>query len=128
MKLFFGTLLLLSISNAVFGGTLTCTTTDIATADVLSDLQTSKIEINDLIKPREFVLQNEFIESHLSLSLADDEQVLFSIISKSDVGEDKKEFFYSKSEFQKQFVLGTTSVSSASLNLDTLFTKCIWRY
>lgn len=114
----------IAFSASAFSGTLNCTSKDLATGDVMAELNVSDIQLN---RDHEFIFGDEFIESSVSFKVRPENRIQFAILSKSDNQEEFKETSFLESDFDRDLLFVSTSVASASLNLDTLYTQCRWK-
>ncbi len=115
---------LLQLSATSFAGTLTCSTTDLASADILSIKMVQDVNFE---KPILVSLVNDFSDSQIEFTPTPMGGISYSIKTFSDYEEQHLVITYDASDLKKDITFKATSVASQALNLDTLYTKCEWR-
>ena len=108
----------------MYAGTIFCSTKDLATADILSE---EKIDFLDFSSfPIILPIVNDYSYSLFKLDFNDNGDIHYNLSSTTDYENQVVESNLKTSDFKKKIQFKTTSISSYSLNLDTLYTKCEW--
>ena len=124
MKLFITIFLIFIASSSLYAGTIFCSTKDLATADILSE---EKIDFLDFSSfPIILPIVNDYSYSLFKLDFNDNGDIHYNLSSTTDYENQVVESNLKTSDFKKKIQFKTTSISSYSLNLDTLYTKCEW--
>ncbi len=113
------------LSSNIFAMTLDCYTIDLATADIFGNIHIENFSPMDFSEEKTFEIDTPFVYSTFAFLYHPETTTMdLTIDSKSDIDHEEKSFATKLKFVKPKLKLGSTSVMSQDLNLDTLYNFC----